>query len=451
VHNKIPHFLKKAGAVFADAGYSAYLVGGAVRNIVSGRPPVDYDLATDASPEEVSRLFRRVIPTGIKHGTVTVLLKGHPVEVTTFRIDGTYSNKRHPDSVSFTPSIEKDLERRDFTINSLALNLVTGELLDPHDGRTDLERGIIRAIGNPEERFSEDGLRLIRACRFAAQLDFTVEGNTLEGMRRTHKNLNNVSVERIQAELEKILLTAHPSTAFRIMDETGLLDLILPELSACRDIGAKGPFGYDVLTHSLLSCDGAPSDNLSLRLAALLHDIGKLATRFVESDGSENFHNHEKESEKLARNILRRFKFPKAVENRTCRLIRHHMFDYTHEWTDAAVRRFLHRVGTDYVDDLIRLRRADHYGMNGCTGPVPYLEDFRRHILRVLEDDAALGVSDLAVDGNILHQDAGIPRDPSMGIILNMLLETVLDDPSQNTRENLVTIASRMYEAMKNP
>lgn len=449
MYGSIPHFLKKAGRVFDDAGFSVYLVGGAVRNIVSGHPPVDYDLATDASPEQVSRLFRRVIPTGIKHGTVTILLKGHAVEVTTFRIDGTYTNKRHPDSVSFTPSIEKDLERRDFTINSLALNLNTGELLDPHSGREDLKRGIIRAIGTAEERFSEDGLRLLRACRFAAQLGFSVDPETRNGMIAAHENLKSVSVERIRTELEKILSTPRPSRAFLLMDETGLMNLVLPELAACKGVGIKGSRGHDVFIHSLLSCDTAPPDNPAVRLAALLHDIGKPDARATDAAGNEHYYGHETISEEKARSILRRLKFPRAVEQRVCHLILHHMFDYSPDWTDAAVRRFLHRVGIDYVDDLLMLKRSDHAGDSDLPAPRPAQTDFRRHIEGVLEASAALGIKDLAVNGNVLHEEAGIPRGPVMGVILDALLETVLDDPAQNTREQLVLLATKMYEKIQ--
>ena len=449
VYRQIPRFLKTIGSIFLEAGFSVYLVGGAVRNIVGGIKPVDYDLATDAGPEEVMKLFRRVIPTGIKHGTVTVLFKDQAVEVTTFRIDGTYSNRRHPDSVSFTPSIEKDLERRDFTINSLALNLNTGEILDPHGGRGDLERGIIRAIGEPVERFSEDGLRLLRACRFAAQLDFQIEKRTLEGMRETHANLSHVSVERIRTELEKILATLEPSKAFFIMEETGIMETVLPELSATRGIGSKGPEGYDVFTHSLKSCDGAPPGNLPVRLAALLHDIGKPETRIVTPGGCECYHGHEKESEKLARGILRRFRFPKVIETRTLHLIVNHMFDYSPDWSEAAVRRFLHRTGAEYIDDLFLLRLADHFGMNGYSGPRQYLTEFRRRIDAVLTSSCALTLKDLAVDGNDLHEKAGIPRGPVMGDILEALLETVLDDPAQNTPETLLLIAGNLHEKIK--
>ncbi|MBN2049337.1 MAG: HD domain-containing protein [Spirochaetales bacterium] len=413
--------------------------------MVMGHKPLDYDLATDATPEDVIKLFHRVIPTGIRHGTVTILFQGHSVEVTTFRIDGTYSNLRHPDSVSFTPSIEKDLERRDFTMNALALDLATGALLDPHDGKEDLQKGIIRAIGNPVERFSEDGLRLLRACRFSSQLGFLVHPDTLEGMKKTHGNILKVSVERIRSEIEKILSSPKPSLAFRIMDQTGLLEDILPDLAAARKVGEKGSAGLDVLEHSLKACDGAPADNLPVRLAALLHDLGKPGCRVVHPDGRETYHGHEKVSEELARNFMKKYRFPKLVEERVCRLVYHHMFDYQPDWPDSALRRLIFRVGTEYLDDLILLREADHYGGGGAIKKHPYLDDLRKRISYLLHSGDPLGPRDLAVNGHTLHEEAGIPEGRAMGTILSHLVETVLDDPAQNKKDILLKIARNLY------
>lgn len=445
-HVHLPRILKEVGKLFRENGFESYLVGGAVRNRVAGLPGSDFDLATNARPEEVMKIFRRVIPTGIKHGTVTVLFKGQKIEVTTFRSEGSYSDARHPDSVAFIGSIEEDLARRDFTMNALAVNLTNGELLDPHDGRRDVRSRIIRAIGDPTERFNEDGLRLMRACRFAAQLDFSIDDETLAGMRASAERIESVSAERIQDELVKILATKQPSRAFQLMDSSGLLALLFPELEQCKGVEQKGIHEFDVFKHSLLACDGAPADRLDLRLAALFHDLGKPVTYALDKNGMPTFYRHEEESERLTRSILKRLRFSNAIEARVCHLVRQHMFHYEEGWSDSAVRRFLVRVGKENVPDLFLLRRADTFGAAGRYVDDRSLADFSAHIQRVLADESVLTIKDLAVDGNILESEAGIPKGPLMGTVLNELLSSVLDDPSLNTRESLVAIARNFHE-----
>lgn len=443
----VPRAVKDFSRTFTENGYSCYLVGGAVRNLVGGFiEPSDYDFATDAAPEAVMRMFKHVIPTGIKHGTVTVLYKGSRFEVTTFRLDGTYSNARHPDSVTFAPSIEEDLKRRDFTINAIAIDLNTGEVRDPHHGEEDLKRRIIRAIGNPVERFTEDGLRILRGLRFASQLKFSIEENTLKGIRDCRENLRNVSSERIRDELIKILETESPSISFRIMEETEVLSLILPELASCVGVRQKGFHSFDVFTHSILSCDGAPRENLVVRLAALLHDIGKPKALAEGPDGEPTFYQHEAVSERLAVKILTRLKFPKDTERAVCHLIKNHMFFYEENWTDAAVRRFITRVGKDTIGDLFLLRMADQFGMAGRPVLSGNLDMFRRRIDAIIESDSIFTLKDLAVGGNELHEEAEIPKGPVMGTVLTFLFEAVLDDPSQNTKEKLIELARNFYQ-----
>ena len=447
VIKKLPPVLREMGAIFDSAGYQIFLVGGAVRNRLMGRPMSDFDLATDAEPESVQKLFRRVIPTGIQHGTVTVLYKNHEFEVTTFRIDSGYTNQRHPDSVDFSSDILEDLKRRDFTVNSIALNLVTNDLLDPHNGRMDLKARLIRSIGNPVDRFNEDGLRLMRAVRFMSQLKFEIEPLTLQGLKTCSSNLKQVSSERIRDELIKILHSERPSKAFFLMDETGLLSCFLPELSAGKGMMQKANHDFDVFEHSLFACDGAPGDSLALRLAALLHDIGKPASLRFDDDSMPTFHGHELLSAKMAGIILKRLKFPVKLEKEVCRLIEHHMFNYTVNWSDSAVRRFLARVEPENVNSLFTLRRADQYGMKGKVVDSQNLADFKKHINRVLEEDYTLSIKDLQVNGNILHTEGGIPKGPVMGTVLNFLLETVFDDPSLNNREKLIEMASKFYNS----
>ena len=442
---KVDKLLIKFSKIFQDAGFSCYLVGGAVRNLSMGLQVSDYDFATNARPEDVIGLFRKVIPTGIKHGTVTVLFSHHKLEVTTFRTDGDYTDFRRPDKVHFTPSIYEDLKRRDFTINSMAYDLLNGELLDPHGGRDDLERRIIRAIGQPSERFQEDALRIMRGCRFAAQLEFGIEQSTLAGMKEKSSNLAAVSAERIRDELEKILKADKPSIAFRIMAETGVLDVVLPELSACRGIEQKGYHDFDVFEHSILSCDGAPAGNPEVRLAALLHDTGKPASLEFDEFGIPTFHSHEFKSVEIAEKIIQRFKFPKDFEAHVLHLIKNHMFNYQPEWTDSAVRRFIAKTGVDNLKNLFLLRSADQFGMSGRKVDSKNLDELDRRVSSVLESEHAFTIKDLDINGNILHREAGIPKGPAMGTVLDFLLETVLDDPSQNKRDTLVKLAENFY------
>ncbi len=429
---------------FSEKGYDCFLVGGAVRNMVAGHPSSDWDFATDATPEEVTSIFRRVIPTGIKHGTVTVLYQGERFEVTTFRIDEEYSDGRRPDKVTYTGDIFEDLSRRDFTINAMAINLHTGELIDPHDGRGDIKRTLIRAIGDPQTRFEEDGLRLLRACRFTAQLRFTLEDKTEAALSSCRKQLDNVSPERIRDEIVKMLAADTPSLGFKVMEKSGILGDILPELARCRGIEQKGFHDYDVLDHSLYSCDGGPTDFPEIRLAALLHDTGKALTIEYGEDGIPTFHRHETVSEEIARNIMERFRFSNAQTDLVSHLIRNHMFNYTPDWSSSAVRRFIARVGPEHIDELFALRRADQFGMSSKKIDSARLAEFGERLKEIIDKDTALSLKDLAVNGRDLMK-AGIPGGPVLGTILEQLLETVLDDPEMNTKDKLLPVAENLY------
>ena len=434
---------------FSNAGFELYLVGGALRNMVAGLKPTDYDFATSASPNQVISLFKRVIPTGLKHGTVTVLYKSHQFEVTTYRLEGEYSNSRHPDSIEFTPDIYEDLKRRDFTINAMAFNLSTKKLIDPHKGQIDLKNKKIRAIGIPRERFSEDGLRLMRACRFAAQLNFSIEDSTLEGMRLSSDFISNVSAERIMEELVKILGTIEPSRSFNIMRKTKLLEHVFPELYACIGVEQKGYHSFEVFDHCIYSCDGAPQDNLEVRLAALLHDIGKPQVKKIGSDGIPTFHAHEKISSEIAASFLRRLKFPKKTEQNVCHLISRHMFNYTEEWTDSAVRRFISKTGIEYIDGLLLLRYADQYGQTRKPHFYDTCKEFKLRINELSNADAAFSIKDLKINGKDLMKNLNIPSGPQLGVLLNELLETFLDDPKQNNKTVLMKIAEKLFHEIK--
>jgi tRNA nucleotidyltransferase (CCA-adding enzyme) len=442
----IPGVLKRFAEVFLAHGFQCYLVGGAIRDMLIGRRLTDFDVATDALPAEVQSLFRRVIPTGIKHGTVTVLFQGTRFEVTTFRIEAEYLDGRRPDSVVFSPSIEEDLKRRDFTINAIAYDLAGRRLLDPHGGREDLRRGILRAIGVPLERFLEDGLRPLRACRFAAQFGFTIEPETFAAIPLSLDTVRKVSAERIREELVRLLSANEPSIGFRLMQRSGLLALLLPELAAGAGVEQRALHCFDVLEHSLRTCDAAPPGDLVVRLAALLHDIGKPQCLECSESGELTFHGHELASVQLAEGLMRRLRFSNDVVHRTCHLVRHHMFNYTDQWSDAAVRRLIARVGEENLPDLLALRRADQIGTCGDTSPSASLAAFQKRLEQVLAAGHAFGLKDLAVDGDTLMAALDLSPGPKIGTLLAELLESVLADPSLNEREKLLEIARRFYE-----
>ncbi|MDY4611038.1 MAG: HD domain-containing protein [Sphaerochaetaceae bacterium] len=451
LHNKIFPIdvtIREFASVFDAAGFSLYVVGGAVRDWLLGIQNDDYDFTTDATPEEVINLFRKVIPTGIKHGTVTVLFRGSQYEVTTFRTDGEYHDHRHPDQVYFVRNLEEDLKRRDFTINALAANASTGEIIDMHNGIGDLRLRIVRAIGDPLERFSEDALRILRACRFVTKLNFTIEPQTYAAMQSLAPMLSHISGERIRDELLKILCSRNPLRGLQLMENRGILSIVLPELASGNGVGQRGFHEHDVLTHNLLACQSAAELDapMVVRTAALLHDIGKPNVRKESEDGIYTFHRHELESERQAGRILGRLKFSNDERDQILNLIRNHMFHYTSDWSDGAVRRFVARVGTDAIENLFLLRLADQKAIAG-TCDYETLRELSERIEKIRRDGDALSVKDLAIDGRNLMA-IGVPPGPKMGVILGQLLETVMDDPKQNTKEQLELIASKLFEKL---
>ena len=439
--------LNEIAAVFNRNGKDVYLVGGAVRDLMLGRASTDWDLATNARPEEVMGFFKRVIPTGIKHGTVTVRYKGSSIEVTTFRTESEYSDGRRPDTIKYAQTIEEDLSRRDFTMNAAAVKLPEGKLFDPYGGQNDIRRRLIRCVGDAAERFSEDGLRPMRAVRFAAQLGFNLEGETLGAIRPSLNTTSKVAAERVREELDKTIASPSPQTGLVLMEETGLLTLFLPELDLCRGVEQKGYHIYDVLDHSLLSCAYAAQKGFSqdVRMAALFHDLGKPSAQKMGPDGSWTFYNHEKESASLAEGIMRRFRYPNSAIEKVCRLIRAHMFHYEDTWKDSAVRRFIVRTGEDLLSELFDLRMADAAGTCGADPSPALLLPFKKRIEAVLAADNVLSLKKLAVNGEDL---IGIGVEPGkyIGIILKELFETTVDDPALNTKEKLLEIAKNIYQ-----
>jgi putative nucleotidyltransferase with HDIG domain len=434
--------LREVAAVFASRGRRVFLVGGAVRDLLRGTRQVDWDLAGDAPPEEVMRMFPAVIPTGIKHGTVTIRHKKHSIEVTTFRTDGSYSDGRRPDSVLYASRIEDDLSRRDFTMNAIAAGLPDGRIVDPFGGRADIDKKLIRCVGRAEDRLNEDGLRSLRAARFASQLGFDVDTEILNAIRRRPEMILPVSAERVRMEFDKIIASSSPSTALLLMERCGLLKLVLPELERCRGVEQKGRHRFDVLTHSLFACDYAARRGYgsTVRLAALFHDIGKPDAAKLGDGGVWTFYHHEAVSAELTRVIMTRLRYPNAIIDRTVHLVREHMFNYTPSWNASAVRRFVRRVGEENLSDLFDLRRADSFGLCGTEPPLDLSLDFSDRIACVLEKSRALSLKDLAINGRDLIEN-GVPSGERMGVILRQLLEAVLDDPEMNTREKLLEMA----------
>lgn len=454
---KIPEELLKIGGIFRKNGFKAYLVGGAVRDMILGKKGHDYDLATNATPKQVMGIFKKVIPTGIAHGTVTIHIFGMQIETTTFRTEADYTDGRHPDSIKFATTIEEDLSRRDFTMNAIAADLESGELTDPFDGQKDIRNKIIRTVGEPQERFAEDGLRPVRAVRFSGQLGFNIEEKTLAALSEPEvlKKTASISVERFRDEFCKMLLCERPSDSLKLLEKTGILNIFIPEFAICRNCSQKDSRGFhefDVADHILYACDGAQKGNLEVKLAAFYHDIGKPECRTTEIvDGEErvHFHGHETKSAQKALASMTALKFPNETIKNVVHLVQEHMFYYEHSWSDAAVRRFIIRVKPENIENLFALRLADIYGMHRTPlkeGSPAWniLLEFRKRIESVLEKKSALGIKDLAVNGRDLMQE-GIPSGKAMGMILNELFETVTESPAMNEKEKLLALAKNIF------
>jgi len=427
------------------AGHRAYLVGGCVRDLLRGVPVSDWDIATIARPEEVLRIFPSAIPTGLKHGTVTVPTDAGPCEVTTFRIEWGYTDARRPDRVEFVTDLEADLARRDFTVNAIAWDPLNGDEVDPFGGRADLAARLLRAVGAPVDRFREDGLRPIRAARFAATLDFGLAPETEAALGGARAEVARVAAERLRDELMKLLAAPQPSRGFEVLRKSGLLAILLPELQACVAVPQNRYHAYDVYFHTIYTVDSAPAEKPVVRLAALFHDVGKPLTRVERENGDATFYNHEFESARLAEQAMTRLRFARDTMEQVVHLVRCHMFDYRPEWTDAAVRRFVQKVGVEKIADLFDLRIADNVGNGLKTGFPHYLEEFRARIEGVLAARAALTLSDLKVDGKDVMRELGLPPGPRVGEVLGWLLEQVVEEPSLNERGRLLRRAREAF------
>jgi putative nucleotidyltransferase with HDIG domain len=419
------------------------VVGGSLRDILLERAPADWDLATDARPERLLELFPDAAYEN-RFGTVAVPRGGELYEITTFRSDHDYADFRRPHRVEFTSTIELDLARRDFTVNAMAWGARAGTepaLVDPYDGRADVASRLLRAVGDPRARFEEDALRMVRAVRLAATLDFGVEAATLAGIQARATLVAHLSGERIATELDRLLAAPAPSIGLRLMSDTGVLGAISAQLAAQRGIPQNKVPDEDLWDHTLRSVDAAPRSRPIVRLAALLHDIGKPATF---ADG--HFLGHEAVGARLAGAFLDRLHAPRAVHDRVVDLVRNHMFSYESSWSDAAVRRFIAKIGKlgdGALGELLALREADNAG-SGLSPEAGRLGELRARIAAELAADAVLDRRGLAVDGTDLMGELGLPQGPILGRILEGLLERVIADPALNDRPTLLLLARSM-------
>lgn len=415
-------------------GYDAYAVGGCVRDSILNRKPEDWDITTSAKPEQVKRIFRRTVDTGIEHGTVTVLIGKDGFEVTTYRVDGLYEDGRHPKEVTFTSRLEEDLKRRDFTINAMAYN-DDERLVDAFGGMRDLNYHLIRCVGDPKERFSEDALRILRAVRFSAQLAFPIEPETAEAIKSLAPNLEKISAERIQAELVKLLVSDHPE---RIQDacELGITKVVLPEWDDMVGVKQNTPHHkYDVAAHTVHALQNVKNDKV-LRLTMLFHDMGKPVMKTTDENGRDHFKGHAIASEQIAKTVMKRLKFDNDTIRKVTKLVAYH--DYRMEPTGANVRRAMHEIGVELFPYYLAVRLADtkaqrSYERRGKLENIIQIRELYRNALRNKE---CVTLKDLAVTGTDLI-NLGIAPGKKLGTLLNELLDMVIEDPAWNQKGKL--------------
>lgn len=437
----LPEKVKFIIDTIMDAGYEAYAVGGCIRDSILGRVPDDWDITTSATPHQVKELFKRTVDTGIGHGTVTVMLDKEGFEVTTYRIDGEYEDSRHPKEVTFTANLVEDLKRRDFTINAMAYNDKAG-LVDVFEGIQDIERKMIRCVGNAKERFTEDALRMMRAVRFSAQLGYEIEENTAAAIKELAGNLVNISAERIQVELVKLVTSAHPEN-LRIAYESGITKVILPEFDACMETVQNNPHHcYTVGEHTLRSMQSIQPDKV-LRLAMLFHDIGKPPRKFTDKEGIDHFYGHPDVSEEITRRVLRRLKFDNHTIHMVTSLVKYH--DRNVEPAPKYVRRAILKIGEDIFPLLFDIKRADIAAQSEYKREekTEKLEQVRKAYEEVLAKEQCVSLKTLAVTGKDLIAEVGMQPGPHLGSVLGKLLDKVIEDPELNHKETLLKLAEK--------
>ena len=475
IEKQIPKEVRYLFHCFEHAGFQLFLVGGCVRNIVAGKPVNDWDLCTNASPEQmikliddlsavqdnIERIYRpiyslygeefkkvelKTIPTGIKHGTVTVVVDGTPFEITTYRCDGEYSDGRHPDSVSFTNNLIEDLKRRDFTMNAIAYNPSVG-FVDPFGGVKDIRSHYVRCVGNPNDRLHEDGLRVLRAIRFAAQMGYMIEAETARAVHSCKNLLENISVERIQSELCKIL--SSKVCGNRILDDfSDVICVFIPEIKPMIGFEQNNPWhSYDVWGHTL-ACMGAinsySTEDINTRLSILFHDIGKPFCYSEDDNGVGHFYGHAKVSAEITESVMRRLRFSNEIVESVVELVKSH--DIQFEPTVSAAKKALNRMGDIQLFRLIQLRLCDIFGQNRdfLIERANKINMFRACVYKVLEDQSCFKIKDLAVNGNDL-MEIGIPEGKDIGLVLSHLLNVVIDGEVENNKDELIQMAKEFY------
>ncbi len=444
----MPENANKIITTLENAGYEAYIVGGCVRDSILGKEPEDWDITTSAAPDKVKELFRRTVDTGIKHGTVTVMFGREGYEVTTYRVDGTYSDHRRPDKVEFTASLREDLMRRDFTINAMAYSNKDG-IIDLFAGMRDLENKVIRAVGNPAERFDEDALRILRAVRFAGQLDFSIERDTRQAMIIGASYLSDISAERIRVELDKLLVSEHPE---KLIDAyvMGITAYILPEFDRMMEQPQNNPHHkYNVGVHTIEAVKAIEPTSVC-RWAALLHDVGKPACHTVGEDGTDHFFGHDKAGEKIARKVLKRLKFDKASTDLICKIVAWHDYAMGACPKKSKFRKNLSEMGPDFFPMILKIRRAD------IAAQSDYMRDMKLENAakletmynEIMEAGDCLSIKDLAISGKDLIA-LGMKPGKEMGDLLTDLLNMVLGTPDLNDREKLLNLAAKKIKKYK--
>ena len=432
---RIPPGAAKILRALEDHGYEAYVVGGCVRDSLLGRDPHDWDITTSALPMQVKALFRRTIDTGLKHGTVTILEGGEPFEVTTYRVDGEYLDGRHPSEVTFTASLKEDLQRRDFTINAMAYSEKKG-LQDFFGGYPDLEKGLIRAVGDPMKRFGEDALRIMRAVRFAAQLGYEIEEETVQAMKVLAPTLSKISAERIAAELEKLLVSPHPEK-LKMAYECGITAVILPEFDRCMETEQNNPHHkYSVGEHTIVSIGNARPDRI-LRYAMLMHDFGKPSCKTTDDQGIDHFYGHQEVSAQMANDILRRLKTDNETRRSVAKLVRYH--DLTCGLTGKSIRKAINLLGEDLFPLYLEVKDADTRAQSDFRfqEKMDYLEEVRLLYGKILEERDCLSLKDLAVNGKDLIE-AGMKPGKEIGQVLAAMFSDVIENPEHNDKEYLM-------------
>ena len=439
----IPDYVEDIIDRLIDHGFEAYIVGGSVRDSVMGKIPSDYDVTTSASPDEIENVFEgyKTFSPGREFGTIVVVSKEGNTEITTYRVEGKYSDGRRPDFVEFTSSLKEDLKRRDFTINAMTYNHKEG-LIDPFDGVKDIKDGLIRCVGNPYIRLNEDYLRILRAVRFATQLDFLIDIETSNACMELSSKLDLVSIERIRDEFFKIILSNKPSNGILLMRSLGLLKEIIPELIPAIGFDQRNPHhDRSVFQHTLLVLDNTPPV-LHLRLAALLHDIGKPYTFTIDPDGIGHFYGHDKESVKIGKEFLIRIRCSTKLIEETLNLVKEHM-NHSPKMKTKAIKRQLQRIGEDNMRNLISLQIADRLSKNGRKD-IEYLLEKKRQVDEIIDNNEPYKKAHLAINGNDL-KEIGYKEGKIIGKILEYLLNYVLDNPQGNNKEELLKIVNKLY------